>query len=108
MSDTTSVIDNAQQADDETTLPPASEETQADAAETSDDTTDDGDDAEQPDLPRGVKKRIDKLTKAKHELTRQNLEAQVRLKELEARIAQLDKPAVPQEPDPSQFDDWDK
>ena len=108
MSDTTSVIDNAQPADDEQTLPPASEETKADAAETSDDTTDDGDDAEHPDLPRGVKKRIDKLTKAKHELTRQNLEAQVRMKELEARIAQLDRPATPQEPDPSQFDDWDK
>lgn len=116
MSDTPSVIDNAPPVEaiaDPTTATPqadaADEPTTTDAAPdtepepAADDA--DGDDHE-PDpakLPKGVQKRIDKLTQ-------QRYEREARIRELEAKLAEQERTAQASqpEPDPTQFDDLEK
>lgn len=115
MSDAPSVIDNAPQVE-----PTAGATTATPQADAADDTTKeaapvtepeptaddaDGDDHE-PDpakLPKGVQKRIDKLTQ-------QRYEREARIRELEAKLAEQERKsqAAQPEPDPSQFDTWEK
>lgn len=112
MSESPSVIDNAPPVEpiaDQTTAPPqddaSDEHTTTDAApETGTDSNADdaGDDDHEPDpakLPKGVQKRIDKLTQ-------QRYEREARIRELEARIAENERKAQASqpEPDPSKFD----
>lgn len=114
MSDTPSVIDNATPVEaiaDTTTATPqadAADDTQQhDAApETEPETADNADDDHEPDpskLPKGVQKRIDKLTQ-------QRYEREARIRELEAKIAESERKAQESqpEPDPTQFDTWEK
>lgn len=114
MSDTPSVIDNATPVEaiaDTTTATPqadAADDTQQhDAApETEPETADNADDDHEPDpskLPKGVQKRIDKLTQ-------QRYEREARIRELEAKIAESERQAQESqpEPDPTQFDTWEK
>lgn len=114
MSDTPSVIDNATPVEaiaETTTATPqadAADDTQQhDAApETEPETADNADDDHEPDpskLPKGVQKRIDKLTQ-------QRYEREARIRELEAKIAESERQAQESqpEPDPTQFDTWEK
>jgi len=112
MSDSPSVIDNAPSVEPtaaETTATPqadaADEPTTTDAAPDTgtESTADDaGDDDHEPDpakLPKGVQKRIDKLT-------RQRYEQEARIRELEAKISENERKAQASQPDPdpSQFE----
>lgn len=112
MSESPSVIDNALSVEpsaDETTATPqadaAEEPSTTDAAKesgtesTADDADDDGHESEPAKLPKGVQKRIDKLTQ-------QRYEREARIRELEAKIAENERMAQAEqpEPDPSQFE----
>ena len=112
MSDSPSVIDNAPSVEPtaaETTATPqadaADEPTTTDAAPDTgtESTADDaGDDDHEPDpakLPKGVQKRIDKLTQ-------QRYEREARIRELEAKISENERKAQASQPDPdpSQFE----
>ena len=112
MSDTSSVIDNAPPVEaiaDPTTATPqadaADEPTTTDAAPESgsepsaDDAGDDDHETDHAKLPKGVQKRIDKLTQ-------QRYEREARIRELEARIAETERKsqAAEPEPDPAQFE----
>ncbi len=112
MSDSPSVIDNAPSVEPiaaETTAPPqpdaGDEPTTTDAAPDTgtEPTADDaGDDDHEPDpakLPKGVQKRIDKLTQ-------QRYEREARIRELEAQISENERKAQASQPDPdpSQFE----
>jgi len=116
MSDSPSVIDNAPQVEqpaEPTTATPqadvADEPTTTDAEPDTgtESTADDaGDDDHEPDsakLPKGVQKRIDKLTQ-------QRYEREARIRELEAQISENERKAQASQPapDPSQFDTWEK
>lgn len=112
MSDSPSVIDNAPSVEpiaDQTTAPPqpdaGDEPTTTEAAPDTgtEPTADDaGDDDHEPDpakLPKGVQKRIDKLTQ-------QRYEREARIRELEAQISENERKAQASQPDPdpSQFE----
>ena len=112
MSDSPSVIDNAPSVEPtaaETTATPqadaADEHTTTDAAPdtgTGSTADDAGDDDHEPDpakLPKGVQKRIDKLT-------RQRYEQEARIRELDAKISEYERKAQASQPDPdpSQFE----
>ena len=116
MSDSPSVIDNAPSVEpiaDQTTAPQqadaADEPTTTDAAPDTgtESTADDaGDDDHEPDpakLPKGVQKRIDKLTRQRYEL-------EARLRERDAIISENERKAQASQPDPdpSQFDTWEQ
>jgi hypothetical protein len=112
MSDSPSVIDNAPSVEptaDQATATPqpdaGDEPTTTEAAPDTgtEPTADDaGDDDHEPDpakLPKGVQKRIDKLTQ-------QRYEREARIRELEAQISENERKAQASqpEPDPSQFE----
>ena len=116
MSDSPSVIDNAPSVEpiaDQTTAthqPDAGDEpTTTDVAPDTgtESTADDaGDDDHEPDpakLPKGVQKRIDKLTQ-------QRYEREARIRELEAQISENERKAQASQPDPdpSQFNTWEE
>ena len=116
MSDSPSVIDNAPSVEpiaDQTTAPPqpdaGDEHTTTDAAPDTgtESTADDaGDEDHEPDpakLPKGVQKRIDKLTQ-------QRYEREARIRELEAQISENERKAQASQPapDPSQFNTWEE
>ena len=116
MSDSPSVIDNAPSVEpiaDQTTATPqadvADEPTTTGAAPdtgTESNADDAGDDDHEPDpakLPKGVQKRIDKLTRQRYEL-------EARLRERDAIISENERKAQASQPDPdpSQFDTWEQ
>jgi hypothetical protein len=116
MSDSPSVIDNAPSVEpiaDQTTAPPqpdAGDEpnTTDSATDTGTESTagDAGDNDHEPDpakLPKGVQKRIDKLTQ-------QRYEREARIRELEAQISENERKAQASQPDPdpSQFNTWEE
>ena len=116
MSDSPSVIDNAPSVEpiaDQTTAPQqadvAEEHTTTDAAPdtgtepAADDAADDDHEPDPAKLPKGVQNRIDKLTQ-------QRYEREARIRELEAMISENERKAQASQPDPdpSQFDTWEK